>query len=270
GNGVGGDTGGSGTAGGPTGVSGGPAQGGMPGASGMGAGGAGKGGGGSGGGPSLTCGDFKIDTGEQCDDGLGLPAAGTSSGGGSSTGGADSGGNAGTAGTAGATVHADYGQLCSNSCTKISNQACLDCEKEDICGDYVNNCLGPDGTFSAAEQSRCFAVMTCIQKSNCFDGAGSLGTCYCGSLDTAACGAAPFTGAGSPNGACVAEIKAGFPTLTSNQEVLGSQFAVEFPSGAAMKRLNCQKITVFTPQSSSTSKTCAADCGFTNGGPAFP
>jgi hypothetical protein len=104
--------------------------------------------------------------------------------------------------------------------------------------------------------------LSCIEKNNCLDGTGSLGACYCGALDTAACGAAPFTGAGSPNGPCVAEIKAGFPTYTSNQQVLGGLIATNFPSGAAMKRLNCQK--------TADASACLVPCGLNAGGPAFP
>jgi len=42
--------------------------------------------------------------------------------------------------------------------------------------------------------------------------------------------------------------------------VLGNLDANQFPSGAALQRLNCQK----------TSVECADKCGFTSGGPAFP
>ena len=81
-------------------------------------------------------------------------------------------------------------------------------------------------------------------------------------LDTGPCGAAPFTGAGSPNGPCVAEIKAGFPTYTTNQQVLGGLTATDFPSGAAMKRLNCQK--------TADGSACLTTCGLNAGGAAFP
>jgi len=188
---------------------------------------------------SLTCGNGTIENGEQCDDGM--------SGGGASTGGSA----------------AVFGQQCSNTCTKISTKACVDCENAGLCSESVNNCLGVDVSFDAAQQTQCFAVISCIQKSNCLDGdTGSLGKCYCGALDTGPCGAAPFTGAGSPSGPCVAQIKAGFPTYTSNQQVLGGLTATDFPSGAAMKRLNCQKTADVA--------ACLGPCGFTSGGPAFP
>jgi len=230
--------------------------GGQTGSGGTSGGSAGKGGTGAGGAVSLTCGDNKLDAGEQCDDGLGLSA-----GSGGTSGGAGSGGASGSA------PKADFGQLCSNSCTKISTPACLACENAGDCIESINNCLGVDAPFTAAQQAACFAVLSCVQKNNCADGTASLGACYCGALDTAACGAAPFTGAGSPNGACVAQFKAGFPTLTSNQDILGALYTTEFPGGAALKRLNCQKVAV---NNQNGNKTCEEDCGFKTGGPAFP
>jgi hypothetical protein len=60
----------------------------------------------------------------------------------------------------------------------------------------------------------------------------------------------------------VAQIKAGFPTFTSNAAVLGGLVATDFPSGAAMKRLSCQK--------GANSSACLTTCGFNAGGPVFP
>ena len=151
---------------------------------------------------------------------------------------------------------------CSSTCKKISTPACVACENAGDCFESVNNCQGVAAPFSAAQQTACYDVMACIEKSNCFDGPGTLGKCYCGSLSTTACSAAPFSGAGSPDGACVNEIKAGFPTFTSNSAVLGGLVATNFPSGAGMKRLSCQK--------GANSSACLDSCGFTAGGPAFP
>jgi hypothetical protein len=151
---------------------------------------------------------------------------------------------------------------CSNGCGLVSTQACVDCENNGDCFESVDNCLGPNGSFTAAQQTECFSVMTCIEKSNCLDGTGSLGACYCGSLSTSACGAAPFTGPGSPDGACVKEIQAGMPGVTTNSAVLGGLTAKGVPAGAGMQRLNCQKIA--------NSSACLGTCGFTTGGPAFP
>jgi len=243
----------------------GSSSGGAGGASG-GSGGLGGGGAGPAGGAGpLTCGNGIIDTGETCDSGTlnGDANAGT---GGTSSGGTGGGGGrtaGGTEETGGApAMPATYGQLCSNTCYKVGTQACLDCENAGDCFESVNNCLGVLEPFTAAQQSSCYSVMRCIQESNCFDGTGTLGKCYCGDLTLQACGSAPFSGAGSPNGACVAQIKAGFPTLSSNSAVLGGLVATDFPSGAAMKRLSCQK--------GANTSACLAACGFTSGAPAFP
>jgi len=182
--------------------------------------------------PVIKCGDGVITAPETCDDGTGAATA------------------------------TGVSPKCSNTCQKVSTQACVDCENAGDCFESVNNCLGVDIPFGEAQQTACFSVISCIQNSNCLDGTGSLGSCYCGTLETGPCGAAPFTGAGSPNGPCVDVIKAGFPTFTTNQDILGGLFATDFPSGAAMKRLNCQK--------TANSSACLTTCGLNTGGPAFP
>ena len=153
---------------------------------------------------------------------------------------------------------------CSNTCSKVSTAACTACENAGDCFESVDACKGPFGVgeFNSIQQTQCFSVMTCIEKSNCLDGTGSLGRCYCGTLDVGACSAAPFTGAGSPNGACVKEIQAGMPGVTTNAAVLGGLTATSRPAGAAGQRLNCQK--------TANSSACLDVCGFTAGGPAFP
>ncbi len=203
-----------------------------------GAGSSGAGGGSSGSAGALvtagaggTCGNGVKESSEQCDDAAGSSTDSTSA-------------------------------TCSNTCTKISTQACVDCENAGDCFESVNNCLGVAIPFNATQQTQCYSVISCIQKSNCFDGTGTLGKCYCGTLSTTDCGAAPFTGAGSPNGACVAEIKAGFPTFTTNSQVIAGSWPPTSPSGAGMKRLSCQK--------GANASACLDVCGFTTGGPAFP
>ena len=188
---------------------------------------------GTGGGGSLKCGNGTVDTGETCD-----------------------------------VLKSDadnYGLLCSNTCYKVGTKACLDCENLDSCAESVHNCVGPAAKpFTEQESAACFAVMHCIQSKNCLDGKGSLGDCYCGSLNTAACSAAPFTGAGSPAGPCKAEIQAGMPDVSTNAAVLGGLTVTARPAGAAGQRLNCQKV------SPNNGVTCAIPCGFADGGPAFP
>jgi hypothetical protein len=56
--------------------------------------------------------------------------------------------------------------------------------------------------------------------------------------------------------------RAGFSLFTTNQQVLGGLSATNFPSGAAMSRLSCQK--------GANQSACLGVCGFTAGGPAFP
>ena len=222
-----------GTSGGNAGTSGGSA--GMSGHSGMGGNAGGGGVAGTNGGAS-TCGNKVVEGSEQCDDGLDQGSVAPS-------------GNV-------------FGQVCSNTCSKVSTPACVACENAGLCAESLNNCLGSAVTFNASQQTACFSVMRCVEQSNCFDGTGTLGSCYCGTLDTGPCGAAPFTGAGSPNGPCVAEIKAGFPTYTTNQQVLAGLLATDYPSGAAMQRLTCQK--------TADSSACLTACGLNTGGPTFP
>lgn len=155
---------------------------------------------------------------------------------------------------------------CNNTCTaKVSNATCVTCENNGTCSDFVANCSGPGGAFTAAQSTQCNAVLSCIESSNCFDGTGTLGgTCYCGSLALSDCQAAPFdlTKAGAPNGPCAAVIQAGLPGITSNSAVLGGLTASAKPAGAAMQRLNCDK--------TADGAACLSACGFTTGGPAFP
>lgn len=182
--------------------------------------------------PVIVCGNGVVEAGEQCDDAVApFPSSAAS-------------------------------PTCSSGCKLISTAACVTCENAGDCFESVNNCVGVAAPFAVGDQNKCFDVMGCIERTNCFDGTNTLGKCYCGSLATAACSAAPFTGPGSPDGACVAEIKAGFPTFTSNAAVLGGLTATDFPSGAAMKRLSCQK--------GANSSACISTCGFSANGPVFP
>jgi hypothetical protein len=220
-----------GTNGGAGGAGGAAGSGGKAGMGGMGGGSGGTSGGGSAGAPacmSQTCGNGTVEGCEACD--------------------------------ALSTDTANYGATCSNDCAyKVSTQACVDCESAGDCQPSVLNCMAP--AFTAKQSALCFAVMHCIQASDCFDGSKTAGNCYCGTLSTAACGAAPFdlSAAGAPNGACAALIQAGMPGLSSNSAVLGNLTVNSRPAGAAIQRLNCQKVA-----------DCGDSCGFTAGGPAFP
>src|SRR6478736_4151856 len=194
---------------------------------------------------SLTCGNGIVETGEQCDD---APK---------------SGGAGGIDGSGGGTAVKD-GQLCSNGCYKVGTPTCVDCELAGDCYESIDACLGPeDKPFTAQQRSQCYAVMHCVQATNCFDGTGALGaSCYCGPelKDTGACSAAPFTGPGSPSGPCKAEFQAGMSDLNSNSGVLGNLLSDNArPTSAALVRLTCQK----------NDKACTATCGFSSSTP-FP
>jgi hypothetical protein len=154
---------------------------------------------------------------------------------------------------------------CSNGCQRVSTDACVQCELAGDCFDLTQNCSGQAGTaFTATQKTQCFSVMRCIEQSNCDDGTGTLGQCYCGSLSVTACAQAPFdlSQPGAANGACAAAIQAGMPGLTNNAAVLGGFTASQLPAGAAIQRLNCQKLA--------NNSACSGTCGFSPGGPAFP
>jgi hypothetical protein len=171
------------------------------------------------------CGDGVTGGAEQCDDGTGTNAAPVVA----------------------------TSRLCANSCEVVSTPDCVTCEQAGDCFASSDNCLGPNGSFSVAQQKLCTDVMQCIQDSNCLDGTGSLGKCYCGTLSTAACGAAPFdlTAPGAPNGPCAALMQQGSPGVTTNSAILGGLTNKSRPGGAAGQRLNCQK----------NDQACAPICG---------
>jgi hypothetical protein len=171
-----------------------------------------------------VCGDGAVGGEEECDDGTGTnasPVIATS-------------------------------RLCANTCDTISTPDCVACEQATDCFASSDNCLGPQGSFTVAQQTQCTDVIQCIQDTNCLDGTGSLGKCYCGTLSTAACGAAPFdlTAPGAPNGPCAAIMQAANFGVTTNSGILGGLTTKSRPGGAAGQRLNCQK-----------NSDCAATCG---------
>ncbi len=178
-----------------------------------------------------VCGNGTVEAGENCDPGLGVGVP---------------------------------SPACSADCKiKVSTDACVNCEATGDCAASVDNCKGPaTAPFNAVQQAQCYATMACIESSNCLDGAGTLGKCYCGTvLSTTACGAAPFdlTAPGAPAGPCATVIQAGMTGFTSNSAILAGLTASSKPAGAGDQRLNCQKTA-----------GCTDICGFTPGGPAFP
>jgi len=211
----GGGTGGGGTGGGGTG--GGGNGGGGSGSGGGGTGGGGTGGGGSGGGG--TCGNGTVEGTEQCDD------SGPS-------------------------------RTCSDDCETVTTQECVTCEQTppSNCFASSDNCKGPSANpFTAQQVGICYDVYKCVQDSNCLDGTGSLGHCYCGDLETGPCGSAPYdlTKAGAPNGPCAPIMQKGYTGLLTNPAILGALVVKSRPAGAAGQRLNCEKLDA----------TCAPICG---------
>jgi hypothetical protein len=188
---------------------------------------------------------------------------------------AGNGGSAGTAGSGGTGggVNLDCGngivegseecddsgpsRLCSDACETVSTVACVECEQAGDCFASSDNCLGPKATpFTPAQVGICYDVMQCVRESNCIDApSGTMGKCYCGTLSTAACGAAPFdlTAPGAPNGPCAAIMQLGNPGVVSNTAILGGLTTKSRPAGAAGQRLNCQR--------TSEEPACAAVCG---------
>ncbi len=145
-------------------------------------------------------------------------------------------------------------RTCGDTCVQLSTPDCVTCEQAGNCFASSDNCNGPAATpFTAAQRAACYSVTQCVRDSNCLDGAGSLGKCYCGTLSTADCGAAPFalTAAGAPNGPCAALMQAGSPLLTTNSAILGGLTNKSRPGSAAGQRLNCDK----------TDPVCAPLCG---------
>lgn len=142
---------------------------------------------------------------------------------------------------------------CSPDCQRIASPECVKCEASGDCADFANNCESP--LLSEADRKVCYEITTCVEKSRCFVGSDTtLGSCYCGKLDTKACLAAPMTGPGAPEGACHDVILKGMPNAKSQSNVLGNFTTRTHAAGLALSRLNCQKIGF--------KKTCSDVCGF--------
>jgi len=164
---------------------------------------------------------------------------------------------------AGTGTSAAPSRTCADNCKLISTDACVACEQAGICFASSDNCLGPAARpFTLAQRLACFAVIECIRGSNCLDGTGSLGSCYCGTLDTGTCGSAPFDLAlpGAPNGPCAAVMQQGNAAsvmspgtvpVTSNAAILGALTSKARPTGQAGQRLFCDK----------SDPVCAPLCG---------
>lgn len=144
---------------------------------------------------------------------------------------------------------------CSESCASVSTQACVDCEQAGACADFSNICV--DGFAGDDERSICYAVQQCVRDSNCADGVKDLKSCFCGALSTADCSSAPNAGAGAPAGACAGVIREALSEgaeVATNAQVLARLIDQSFPGGAALARINCDKLD----------GACIATCGYGN------
>lgn len=143
--------------------------------------------------------------------------------------------------------------LCSPSCEPLVSAECAKCEAAGDCNAFPDNCESP--LLSPEERATCYEIYSCVQKSNCFDGSETtLGSCYCGKLDTKKCLAAPMSGAGSPDGVCRDVILKGMPNAKTQSHVLGNFTTRTHAAGLALSRLNCQKIGY--------KRQCSEVCGF--------
>lgn len=131
-------------------------------------------------------------------------------------------------------------QTCSDKCKTTSTDACVACEQNGACGAVADSCLN----FTGTDRTNCYAVQACITSSNCGDGANTLTSCFCGTLSTADCIAAPNTGAGAPAGACAALIRTAMSVggdTPTNSQVLTRYIDESVPGGSAIARYNCDK-----------------------------
>jgi len=139
--------------------------------------------------------------------------------------------------------------LCSDDCVEVATSACFDCEQASACYEFSENCLA----FAGGEQSGCYDVHECVHATGCGDGEKTLTSCFCGELDTLACIEAPNEGAGAPNGACAEIIRLAMGGAdATNSQVLTRYLNIEYPGGAAIARMNCDKLA---PE-------CIEVCGF--------
>lgn len=131
-------------------------------------------------------------------------------------------------------------------------KTCAECEASSACSELMQGC----SKFSGDEAKACDAVKECVQRTGCGQGKKTFTSCYCGSLGTADCLAAPFEGKGAPAGDCREPIVKAYATVSSSSQVLTRFIETEYPGGAALARLNCLKLN------------CQRECSFDKEGPA--
>jgi hypothetical protein len=109
------------------------------------------------------------------------------------------------------------------------------------CAALATACTTSPGTSTPEAQAQCYDVAECLYFYNC-DGSDGLYRCFCGS--NAACGSAPESGAGAPNGSCADVIRAGMGAGATNADVMARYKDPNYPAGAALNRLACSQTSL--------------------------
>jgi hypothetical protein len=185
--------------------------------------------------------------------GGGTGTGGTATGGGGTSGGATGGG--GTGGTGPTECSPVSSSTCSDDGKRVLDDDCVNspCEADSVCVDLAESCLW----FEGAQRTLCYDVMECVRSTNCAKGDNNtLTTCMCGSLNTNDCIGAPDTGPSAPKGACASIIRQAFSVngTATNAFVMTHFQDDDIPGGAAIHRLNCDKLFL--------SPECKVECGF--------
>lgn len=130
-----------------------------------------------------------------------------------------------------------------------SPEACRACEQQGTCAELSDPCA----KFEGEARSQCEAVSKCVETTNCADGDRTLTSCYCGELKTSDCIDAPLSGPKAPAGACADVIRKSLGGADLKQsQILTRYLKVEHPGGAAIARMNCDKLD----------PACRTPCGF--------
>jgi len=254
----GGGSGGAGTSGGgaagSAGTAGKAGSGGNAGAAGGSAGAAGKAGsGGSGGNAGAAGGSAGASGGSGGS--ISVAGSGGMSGGGGNPGSSGSGGSAGGA-VCGNNI-LETGEVCDpkysvNNCGKdckaITSAACLSCDNQTDCADFVNcsqlstNAAAGSPAAGVPKANLCNEVLDCVRDSGCAASGNAIIKCYCGTASVSDCQN------GLANGACKTEIERGLETTTFN--LISQRLkSLSYGGGVALARIDCEQ------------QVCITECG---------
>jgi hypothetical protein len=129
---------------------------------------------------------------------------------------------------------------CSDDCVRVLSDECYACAQETACIQLANSCL--EFTANEGDQTVCYDVMKCVQDSGCANNPAGLTSCFCGSLTTSQCVAAPPGGDEGPDGPCADVIRqATHADNLPNSVVLTRYLQRDNPAGIALRYLNCLK-----------------------------